>query len=545
VAYVIVVVALLITATAIYVEGFLALDPYHPPPSPQEQDGDLPYPPASAVIAAYLPNEAATVVETVEAFLRVEYPGPLQVVLAYNTPHDLPVEATLQDLAERDDRLLVLRVPDSTSKAQNVNAALSQVTGDFTGVFDADHHPDPDSFIRAWRWLSAGYGIVQGHPVVRNGDTSWVARTVAVEFESIYAVSHPGRNRLHTFGIFGGSNGYWRTSLLRETRFRGSMLTEDIDSSLRVVEAGHRIGNDPKLITRELAPTDLKALWNQRMRWAQGWFQVSGKHLVRGWRSRVLTLRQKVGFTFLLGWRELYPWISMQVVPLIAFFAVDRGGLGALDWFIAILLLSTLFTVAVGPATTLFASWQAEPSIRQRRAWFWAYLVVSTFFYTEFKNTIARVAQIKELMGEKAWKVTPRSAPAEHGSGVPRGGVGRQPAPCRSTGRGPLSKRSSNACGSGTRAVAADRVVTLERVAGSLVRGSATEQQREQARIDRTQAVRRPRHLRSTGSDVARQVEGLHLDGLTCGAAGTGRSCAGASTDRQAPRPVGDPTAAP
>ena len=44
-----------------------------------------------------------------------------------------------------------------------------------------------------------------------NGDASWVARLAAVEFESIYAVSHPGRARLHGFGIFGGSNGYWKT----------------------------------------------------------------------------------------------------------------------------------------------------------------------------------------------------------------------------------------------------------------------------------------------------------------------------------------------
>ena len=49
------------------------------------------YPPASAIIAAYLPNEADTVVETVEAFLRQDY-NQLQVILAYNTPDDLPVE---------------------------------------------------------------------------------------------------------------------------------------------------------------------------------------------------------------------------------------------------------------------------------------------------------------------------------------------------------------------------------------------------------------------------------------------------------------------
>ena len=417
VAYAVVVVALLVTALSIWVEGLLALDPYQPPPSPQERDENLDYPPASALIAAYLPNEAATVVETVEAFLRVRYPGPLQVVLAYNTPRDLPVEATLQAIAERDDRLLLVRVEGSTSKAQNVNAALSQVTGEFTGVFDADHHPDADAFVRAWRWLSDGHDVVQGHPVVRNGDATWVARTVAVEFEAIYAVSHPGRNRLHTFGIFGGSNGYWRTSLLRQTRFRGSMLTEDIDSSLRVVEAGHRIGNDPLLVTRELAPTDLGSLWNQRMRWAQGWFQVSGRHLLTGWRSDVLTLRQKLGFTFLLGWREIYPWLAVQVFPLIAFFAYEAGGFGELDWLIAIFVLTALFTISVGPASTLFAYWQADPSIKQHRRWFWAYLLISSVFYTEFKNTIARVAQVKELMGEKAWKITPRSADAaEEGS---------------------------------------------------------------------------------------------------------------------------------
>ncbi len=34
---------------------------------------------------------------------------------------------------------------------------------------------------------------------------------------------------------------------------------------------------------------------------------------------------------------------------------------------------------------------------------------MTSVFYTEYKNIIARVAQVKELMGERAWKVTPRS----------------------------------------------------------------------------------------------------------------------------------------
>ncbi|MDP9466052.1 MAG: glycosyltransferase [Actinomycetota bacterium] len=406
VAYVVVVASLLVTGVAIWVEGLLALDPVQPPPSPQELDGTAEYPAATALVAAYLPNEAATVVETVEAFLRVDYPGDLQVVLAYNTPVDLPVEAVLARIAERDPRLVLVRVPRSTSKAQNVNTAMAVVTGEMTGVFDADHHPEPDSFRRAWRWLADGYDIVQGHPVIRNGDASWVARMVAVEFEMIYGVSHPGRAKLHGFGIFGGSNGYWRTELLRQTRFRGSMMTEDIDSALRVVEAGYRIGSDPFLITRELAPTTLSQLWNQRMRWAQGWFQVSLGHLRAGLSSRTLTPQQKFGFLFLLGWREVYPWLSLQMFPIVAFYLTAGKDL---NWFVPVFVLTTLFTITVGPSQTLFAYRQADPEIRKHRRWFLAHLVLATCFYTEWKNVIGRVAQVKQVIRESSWKVTPRT----------------------------------------------------------------------------------------------------------------------------------------
>ncbi len=180
--------------------------------------------------------------DTVAAFLRVQYPGPLQVILAYNTPKDMPeIEERLREIARDNPRFVPMRVTASTSKAQNVNAALPYVTGEMTAVFDADHQPDPESFRRGWRWISHGADVVQGHCFIRNGEASWVAKMVAIEFEQIYAVSHPGRAKLHGFGIFGGSNGYWRTGLLRELRMHGFMLTEDIDSSMRAVVRGRRI----------------------------------------------------------------------------------------------------------------------------------------------------------------------------------------------------------------------------------------------------------------------------------------------------------------
>jgi cellulose synthase/poly-beta-1,6-N-acetylglucosamine synthase-like glycosyltransferase/DNA-binding NarL/FixJ family response regulator len=414
--YLFLVIALGITALAMWMEGIAALR------RPSLPDEPAVLPPATAVIAAYLPNEAETVLETVEALLTQDYPN-LHVILAYNTPYPLPVEDELLEIAQLDARFEPFRVDGSVSKAQNVNAALARVKGEIVGVFDADHHPDPGAFRRAARWLASGADVVQGHCVVRNGRTNSVTRLVATEFESIYAVNHPGRARLHGFGIFGGSNGYWRADVLKKMRMRGFMLTEDIDSSMRVIEAGGKIVSDPGLISTELAPEALRVLWHQRMRWAQGWYQVSLRHLLPMLRRPGASLRSRAGAFYLLAWREIYPWISLQMFPLLAFWILR--GEPVIDWFVPVFVATTLFTLTAGPIQVLFAAKLAHPSIKRHRRWFAFSLVASLFFYTEFKNVIVRTAHLKELMGEKAWKVTPRTA---RPAAVPDGVVERRSA---------------------------------------------------------------------------------------------------------------------
>jgi cellulose synthase/poly-beta-1,6-N-acetylglucosamine synthase-like glycosyltransferase len=303
-------------------------------------------------------------------------------------------------------------------------AARARARGEIVGVFDADHHPDPGAFRRAARWLANGVDVVQGHCVVRNGETSLVTRLVAVEFEAIYAVSHPGRARLHQFGIFGGTNGYWRADVLRRKRMRGFMLTEDIDSSMRVIEAGGTIVSDPGLVSMELAPETPKALWNQRMRWAQGWTQVSWRHLMPMLKRPGASLRSRVGALYLLAWREVYPWISLQILPLLAFWLL-RGN-PPLNWFVPVFVITTLFTLSAGPAQVIFARKLAHASVKPHTRWFLFFLVTSLLFYTELKNLMVRTAHLKELMGEKTWKVTPRSS-RPRPSGPPDGIERRDP----------------------------------------------------------------------------------------------------------------------
>ena len=76
----------------------------------------------------------------------------------------------------------------------------------------------------------------------------------------------------------------------------------------------------------------------------QGWTQVSLRHLWQMMRLPRFNLRQKFGVFMLLFQREIYPWISFQIFPLLAFWWV-RGDL--LDWFVPVFVAATIFTTTV------------------------------------------------------------------------------------------------------------------------------------------------------------------------------------------------------
>lgn len=372
----------------------------------------LPVPRASFLVAAYLPNEQDIILETLEHILtNVHRPAAgLEVILAYNTPVDLPIEEDLRHLADRHPELRLLRVGGSHSKAENLNAALDIVTGEIVCVLDADHHPAPDCFIRAWRWLEHDYDVVQGRNTIRNHRDNLFTQNVAIEFEMLYGISHPAKSFITDSSIFGGSNGYWRTSVLQQIRFNPIMLTEDIDASLRTLLSGYRILHDRSIITTELAPIDFRAFWFQRKRWAQGWLEVSLKYQRRIWKSSKFTRGQKIYWTYLLYFCEIYSLVALQVIPLLlSLFLYQGTTLSFVSDYLPIydqyLLVSTLVTLASGIYQTL-----ATMKIAAQRYPLSYFLnhCLFIFFYTTLKNVIAIVGLYDHLRGNSSWVVTPR-----------------------------------------------------------------------------------------------------------------------------------------
>ena len=236
------------------------------------------------IIVAYLPNERDIIVDrAIYALEQLDYPqDKIRINVLYNTPVSIePLETELHELPLKYPHARIIKVPNSTSKADNLNYFLTLDTGsDIIAIYDCDHYPHPNGP----RWAAERFmadtevDIVQGRCIVFNSNDTFLTSMIAVEFDKIYAVSHPGRSTMWGFGLFCGSNGYWRTSLLRDMKMDGSMLTEDIDSALRAFSRGCKTVHDLNVTSYELAPTTFSAFWKQRLRWAQGWAQASMRH---------------------------------------------------------------------------------------------------------------------------------------------------------------------------------------------------------------------------------------------------------------------------
>jgi len=226
---------------------------------------------------------------------------------------------------------------------------------------------------------------------------------VSVEFECVYGISHPARSLFVDTGIFGGSNGYWKRDVVRTIKFDGGMMTEDIDASSRALLEGYRIMHDRSIISTELAPHDFKSFWFQRKRWSQGWLEVSLKYQRRFWTTSYLSFWQKIYWTYLLLYRELYPPVTLQIFPIILSLLLFQGYIPlTAHWY---LWVSAVITLASGPFQTIVAMRNAYMHYPR---WYSIIYAILVFFYAILKNMISIVALYDHMLGRTDWVVTRR-----------------------------------------------------------------------------------------------------------------------------------------
>ncbi|KAF2456993.1 N-acetylglucosaminyltransferas-like protein [Lineolata rhizophorae] len=375
------------------------------------------------IIVAYLPNEKDIIMDRAfYALDKIEYPrDKLRINIVYNTPYPIePLETELHQLAAKYSELRVIRVPNSKSKADNLNYFFTLNTGsDVIAIYDCDHYMHP----HGPRWAIERFkkdpkvDIVQGRCVVFNSGENFLTSMISVEFDKIYAVSHPGRAKQWGFGLFCGSNGYWRTSLIKDLKMDESMLTEDIDSALRAVSRGAKTVHDLNVVSYELAPTNFQSFWKQRLRWAQGWTQASIRHLELSYkRVRMEGLernfRVRFGLISLLLIREWSYYLVTQYTCLVLSFLITKfpstvAELARLVYFQYPVSQWLLIVSIVCLLATLWITNRAKSEFATP----WMIVVFSLLYpvYLIINATIGLYGHARQVINYSSWNPTARS----------------------------------------------------------------------------------------------------------------------------------------
>eukprot|EP00450_Noctiluca_scintillans_P002656 CAMPEP_0194489260 /NCGR_PEP_ID=MMETSP0253-20130528/8864_1 /TAXON_ID=2966 /ORGANISM="Noctiluca scintillans" /LENGTH=440 /DNA_ID=CAMNT_0039329699 /DNA_START=246 /DNA_END=1568 /DNA_ORIENTATION=- len=378
----------------------------------------------TAMVPCYLPNEQEIIEESLLHILeKLDAPGKLHLWLVYNTPYDMPeVEKRLAELSERTDlprnrRLTVLRAPLSKSKADNLNFALELVDTKYVAIYDADHHPDPDSLVRLYTKMQVDLlDCAQGSTYIRNLEAGGIlGRMVDAEFFFTHFMLHPSSKLLTRIGYFGGSNAIWDVSFLRDLRFRNSMQTEDIDLSFRALMQDVRIDFCPEARSGELAPVNILAFLRQRIRWTVGWDQVA-LDTVTSMSDPTLSCCLRLGMTHLLYTRwflTIVGFFSSVIMPYLQItgkvMLAEHGAIGMLT-LVTHQILTGLIIITV--ACTVIESFYEA---RHRKSFvlipFVGAFLMGTALYMSFQLFLSVVSLSKLAMGKTdGWYVSPRTA---------------------------------------------------------------------------------------------------------------------------------------
>ncbi len=225
-------------------------------------------------------DEAAVIGDAVRALARQDYPRDrFHVVVVADNCADATCararEAGADLVLERADRR---RVGKGFALAWARRRALAAFDADAVCVFDADNVMAPGFLAAMDARLAAGAQVAQGSVETKNPDDSWVTQASTLGQAVAARLFQRSRDRLGMSASLAGTGYCIRTGVLAAHPPDPGCLTDDHELQLRLLRAGIRVAWAPEAVTFDEKPITLGSSWRQRVRWAQGHWDVARRH---------------------------------------------------------------------------------------------------------------------------------------------------------------------------------------------------------------------------------------------------------------------------
>ena len=153
-------------------------------------------------------------------------------------------------------------------------------------VFDADNVLDVNYFREMNKTFDNGAVASTSYRNSKNYDSNWISAGYAVWFLREAKFLNQARLTLNTSCAVSGTGFFVSAKIIeRNGGWKWHLLTEDIEFSVSCALKGRRIGYCDKAVIYDEQPTAFRDSWNQRFRWAKGFYQVFwhyGARLAKG-----------------------------------------------------------------------------------------------------------------------------------------------------------------------------------------------------------------------------------------------------------------------
>ncbi|NEY91746.1 glycosyltransferase [Tabrizicola oligotrophica] len=233
-----------------------------------------PPPTVTVVVPAY--NEEKVIVSTVRSVLGCDYPGLSCIVV-----DDGSTDATLARLnaAFKDDPRVRILTQANKGKWQALNLAFQSIDSEIAVCVDADTRIARDAIAEIVRpFTDRKVAAVAGTVVVANA-TNLLTRFQSIEYTNAQQIGRRAHEHLNGILVVPGALGAWRVEAVRDVGlFSNETLTEDADLTVWLRRAGYRIAYAENARSFTEAPTDVRSLLKQRLRWSLGNLQTLWKH---------------------------------------------------------------------------------------------------------------------------------------------------------------------------------------------------------------------------------------------------------------------------
>ncbi len=230
-------------------------------------------------------REAKVVSSLLDHLQRLDYPTSKLEILLLLEETDTLTHARLADVT-LPSNVSVIEVPKDwlQTKPKAMNYALTFVTGDIVGIYDAEDRPEADQLQKVaahFAFAPANVACLQARLDFYNSRDNWIARCFTIDYTSWFQLILRGMQTLGVPIPLGGTSVFFRRTILWELGgWDAFNVTEDADLGVRLARFGYRC---EMLDSTTWEEANCRALpWiRQRSRWLKGYGLTWLSHMRR------------------------------------------------------------------------------------------------------------------------------------------------------------------------------------------------------------------------------------------------------------------------